>query len=789
MARAPRPGADTVYGAAQRIIDAGLRRDNSAFTPGRSIWTAATFEELYERFVEQPDLTPGVSFEEKLAEQLSESSWEACQLMAELLYLHLLISTKVGSKRKRELIELVLSWADDDAEIPDDLAGALEQGIVNPGTWFNTRRDTLLAWLIEFGRQWKALAEPRQGELLEDPWEFRDFCHQLPEHSAFLQREALLHLVHPDVFEPMVSREHKRLVVQRFTELAGATDDLDRALLKIRQALEAEYGQGFDFYRPPVVGLWRPSVGRWDEFVHWASKFYADPDFVENERAYKLRVAEQVGVAREALREGSEDWQSRLLAAFRHRDNNLTPWQAHDRFLKWVEANPEEARAALEQLWETDVDETERIRAFLELVPASEISGPGARLAIASFLLMALDPTRYPIYRPEPFGRGFALTDTSSPSKGADEADRYLHALEFLDTFIDEAASRNLELPDRLDAQGLLWCVTKWGPRPTWTEEETARFHRFRGDSAEVEDSLGQLAERLLLDAAYLERAVRLLEDKRQLIFHGPPGTGKTYVAMQLASHVAGPDGMVELVQFHPSYAYEDFVEGFRPNPQQGGAFALRDGPLKRLAAQARDNPEATHLLVIDELNRANVSRVFGELYFLLEYRDRGMPLQYSEEQFRLPSNLWFIATMNTADRSIALVDAALRRRFYFVPFTPNQPPVKGLLRRWLEAHKPGLRWLADVVDEANRRLEDRDAAIGPSHFLREDLDQEVIEMVWEHAVLPHVEEQLYGQPDRLQEFSLDALYAAIAPSSRRETEPDEVHLEGEGNASPADAH
>ena len=113
---------------------------------------------------------------------------------------------------------------------------------------------------------------------------------------------------------------------------------------------------------------------------------------------------------------------------------------------------------------------------------------------------------------------------------------------------------------------------------------------------------------------------------------------------------------------------------------------------------------------------------MFGELYFLLEYRDEPMQLQYSNTTISLPDNLYIIGTMNTADRSIALVDLALRRRFHFVEFHPGKWPVQGLLRRWLDRNAPGMQWVAGVVDRANERLHaggDSEAAIGPSYFMR----------------------------------------------------------------------
>ena len=216
----------------------------------------------------------------------------------------------------------------------------------------------------------------------------------------------------------------------------------------------------------------------------------------------------------------------------------------------------------------------------------------------------------------------------------------------------------------------------------------------------------------------------------------------------------------MRLVQFHPSYAYEDFVQGYRPTLTEDGraGFKLRDGPLLKMAKTARKEPDAKFFLVIDEINRGNLSKILGELYFLLEYRDEEIRLQYSDQPFSLPPNLYIIGTMNTADRSIALVDLALRRRFHFVEFRPDKPPIEGLLGRWLDRHAQEMQWVARVVEKANEKLDDRHASIGPSYFMREGLNDAKVRMIWEHNVLPYVEERLFGQEDRLKEFSLDRL-------------------------------
>ena len=283
--------------------------------------------------------------------------------------------------------------------------------------------------------------------------------------------------------------------------------------------------------------------------------------------------------------------------------------------------------------------------------------------------------------------------------------------------------------------------------------------------------TLNALSKNVYLPAEFLREIELLLEEKKQVIFQGPPGTGKTFVAQKLAAALASSKDRVTLVQFHPSYAYEDFVQGYRPALKGGQAtFKLRKGPLLRAAERAENEPDARHFLIIDEINRGNIAKVFGELYFLLEYRDRAMNLQYSEEAFSLPDNLYIIGTMNTADRSIALVDLALRRRFYFVEFHPDDREVGAVLRLWLEKNVPkGMWWVADVVDEVNEKLkDDRHAAIGPSYFMLKDpdkLDETAVERIWKHSVLPYIEERRFSGEGVSEEFDLEKLRRSVNPS------------------------
>jgi hypothetical protein len=243
-----------------------------------------------------------------------------------------------------------------------------------------------------------------------------------------------------------------------------------------------------------------------------------------------------------------------------------------------VVAYPDDAKAAFTALWAEREDGPHRVRAFLDLIPGEAIATPGNRLNVASYLLMAVDPTTYPPYKTRAIKAALELAGWQIPPARPEEVP-YGTFLSLCDGLVDSCPS----LRDRLDAQGALWAITKWKRQdkpPSWTDAEWAELLTLRGEEAvavesapgdwpmsvRADDLIANAADNLHLDRSVLDEIVDLLEDKKQVILYGPPGTGKTYLAKTLANALAGGDpDRTTVVQFHPGTSYEDFVEGFRP--------------------------------------------------------------------------------------------------------------------------------------------------------------------------------------------------------------------------------
>ena len=833
MARAPWC-SEEIYSAAAEFRDRCLRVDGSLFTD-RSIWTIEALQSIDAR-VSMADIGSG-TWLDKLEAQLEVLGTDEILLGAELVFVLLLPQSDTKADTKREQLGRVLALVPDAPTVPERLDAAFDGGGVANFSTAKSYSPALLRFIIRLAVHLKELPEPQREAVLSDAWALRDVVAEVRTSTDQMMANAIKHELFPDFFESIISPSQREQLIGTFDKLPGVADepDTDRKITRIVELATAASDGDFNLYEDTFRRVWsQPADPRWEEGVQLAQRLYVREDFDEQEREYKVVVGELVGAARSALLADDASWPQALESALKDRNQNLVGWRVRDPFLEWVNADLGRSAAALRLLWAATEPS---LREFVETLPAQPpLRGKGTRASISSLLLMGVDVSRFPFYKPtvhEGFRTALGLPRLATapdidpettyrpedlaarlgldgrrvreflrerfPRAESEHGDAWVltpdQAEALLTQFASDADATAADalyadwvgllqelryrllaagtgLRDLLDAQGLAWWLVSGHSPEGWTEDELAALDAFRrGAPSTLQRTArpasgllpaidGQFAAKLHLPASWLGGLIDMLEEKKQVILYGPPGTGKTFIAQHLGKHVASHGGDYRLVQFHPSYTYEDFFEGYRPKLQADGilSFELVPGALREIAADAAANPSAPYLLIIDEINRGNIAKIFGELYFLLEYRDEGIRLQYSRgESFSLPENLFLLGTMNTADRSIALIDSALRRRFLFQELSPTKPPVDTVLEQWLAAHDHDPD-AAVLLRELNAAIDDEDFSIGPSYFITRDGTLPNLELIWANAIMPLLRERYYGTNEDLERFELAAL-------------------------------
>ena len=307
-----------------------------------------------------------------------------------------------------------------------------------------------------------------------------------------------------------------------------------------------------------------------------------------------------------------------------------------------------------------------------------------------------------------------------------------------------------------------------------------AKLNALYEDSDDVEDvepeektfpaySPEKFLEEVYMGSDSYDTLVELIRMKKNVILQGAPGVGKTFAAKRLAYSMMGckDQERVMMVQFHQSYTYEDFIEGFRPSSTASG-FEIKKGSFYNFCKKAADDLDKEYFFIIDEINRGNLSKIFGELFMLIENDKRGNALQllYSDEKFFVPANVYIIGMMNTADRSLAMLDYALRRRFAFFEMKPAFENERFRTYR-MDLDSAKFNRLIDCVEKLNSVIASDDSlgdgfCIGHSYFCNlTEVTDKVLSNIVEYEMVPLLKEYWFDEPSKVRDWT-DMLRSSI---------------------------
>lgn len=768
--RRAHPSADTVYDA--------FKDWKTALIDGRSLFSGQPLDYreasqgLIENFVNRPDVGEG-SFLEKLRSQLEHAPMATLQLTAELMFVYTLPVQpgKMKQTTKVSQIQEILSWREGTNPLPQNLESVLRSGIIRVGTGFQTYRYRIFEFLSLFVNELALQQTEERHQTLNDWQRLQELLNSIHVPASQSMRLILEHMLFPDQALLNASTADRQRIRDGFMDVLGEDGDPNDLVHHLQPNIRYGDRAEVNVYAAPHRYIWLGVEDHLHTWSAWASLVLNDSGLVDDDPAPResLSVSDQnVAQILRPLHELQTDAARSILA--------------------WVAADQHESLTTINELLADEP--AAAVDALHELVGFSGLSSEFLEAATGLFHEIAPTIPRYYRATISPLMHELSTLTIHQEATPGEQYMLLQDALEALrwglffrdgtelsSTILAELAQAVISLdPSETDWSYALQTAFKdWraGRREVSPDElapslqqtdELATEDHAQARSPRIPATLDELAHKLTFmsddSKAWLRITRDLLLRKRQLIFQGPPGTGKTYIARALADFLTQNPERVTLVQFHPATTYEDFVQGLRPELGEAGAFTLRDGPLLEAANRAQQEPDATHVIIIDEINRANLPAVFGELYFLLEYRNAEVTLNYGEP-FKLPENLLFLGTMNTADRSIAAIDSALRRRFFIRDLRPGEIPMVDVLEHHLDEHAPELKWLTTLLDRANEVIEDPDQSVGPSHFLQgSDLTEETARQAWEFTVMPTLEELFYGQGDRVAALSFDQLKA-----------------------------
>jgi 5-methylcytosine-specific restriction protein B len=696
-------GCEAVYEVADQWRERCLIQDESLLWPDleEPTWTVESLErarDIMDDLVRAKTTTGG-----HMEERLRDEPDPIKRAIADATAVWNLCPGGLNPGTRKGFVKHVASWATGEPELAlvseaiDSDIGGNEASYFVPG--HQLQRGAHLRFILEFARRLKAedLDIPNLTVLRELSQRiFKDFSRS---HSA---RNMVLHILFPDSYEAVFNNWAKDKIANApaFSEFVEGITDWDDRLVAIREGLEqAGQSSDFDFYDHDVLEQWRPKdLAKAKYWLFQCNPQYYDmaSDLVDKEPGWL------------------DQWNVTAHRDEMHDGDSVVFWQSGSNgglvAMGCLVGEPYEGDSFHdpdEQGW------------WVKWQLEQKFDVPLTRKQL----------DKHPVLR--------QMRPIAPPHVGTN------------------FPMNSVQWNALMEMLGL--------------DEMLTRAHG--GPDEAIPPGLQELADLVFLDVVDLSEIESLLHDKGQITFEGPPGSGKTYVARLIARYMAGlplkgdPDPQVEIVQFHQSYGYEDFVAGIRPRTTPEGTirYDVQPGIFVEMCKRADANPAKNFVLIIDEINRGNLSRIFGELLYALEYRDEPVRIQYPDmmgdeaaDHLTIPNNLYLIGTMNSTDRSLAMIDYALRRRFYFwalMPVVDHQAPV---LEGWLRSRGVDEERAQDLLGRfiaLNERIAEQmspDHQIGHSYLMVDDLENpEILERVWKRALLPLLGEYFHNRRDR----------------------------------------
>ncbi|WP_041522644.1 McrB family protein [Gilvimarinus agarilyticus] len=792
-------------------LDKALYHQNSVFSD-KTLWTLEHVTDLETYFSNNPDTGTG-DFFDKLETQLEPCGPAVKQLAAEMLWLMLLCVSNIGAAKKRESVLRVWAWSGE--VLPEDhplLSDDTLAGVGSGGTSFNTNRWRELAYCVEAAKQALAMPLAERKAIFSDFTALGEYLTKVPDNERRQFRHMLLYMLHPDSAERIFSNGDRMKIALKFTgkpqkalkKLTSA--EMDQLLLSIRKAQEEVFGtKDLCFYVTPLRELWKaqsscswlfswnPANWAWKDLpAHIAQTKAGKPvilswrcanqDASPGDRAWLIRLGQEpkgIMASGNVVSEPYEAEHYDTEAAAEGKtmmkvDIEFT--EIRDVFKDSLISMTDLGRITIDnQNWSpqsSGIEIKPRSAALLDKLWA-KLAAPSDAPKPKEKTLLIAEPINKILYGPPGTGKTYKLNKLKQH-------------------YVVKQASISYEQWLSEHLKGINWfdvvfmCLYDLGGTAKVKEIESHAFFIQKAKSvgrrqhlkAQIWATLQTHTVESSTTVKYKNRVAPLVFDKdadsRWQLVGNWQEDGEDLIAQTKTLKAGAPSQADQLhyafVTFHQAYSYEDFVEGIRPvqdTETDQLVYRVEPGVFRQICQDAQIAPDTRFALFIDEINRGNIAKIFGELITLIETDKRAvydpdgrltagmeLTLPYSRERFGVPKNLDIYGTMNTADRSIALLDTALRRRFLFEELMPNAKVITGSRGDgYIEDGEGGLIDLRALLVAMNQRIRfllNRDLMLGHAYLSKVN-DFRSLRDVMLNQFIPLLQEYFYNDWHRIQ--------------------------------------